>query len=273
VQTIGNASPAVQRIVLFEHDGRETADQFALDHKIDAADVRRGHEASGLLMCGHAHGAAQLTETHDVITTAAHIFYDEQGHLRAPACVYYYQIGKNPFSERIEMSAVVAGSRDPYHEDAAQDWAVARLDHPLAGVKPYRLAARLKDDAAVQFVARGHMDFGRGITTSYESCRTHGVVGESADGTRNLAIDCATAEGSSGGALMAVEADAAAGEPGSLCGVLVGYRSIDPLHPRPFSLQHYNFVVSVEGAFRAAVLAAANRPAIAMAARQVAGKN
>ena len=35
--------------------------------------------------------------------------------------------------------------------------------------------------------------------------------------------------------------------------VFVGYRSVAPDEPLPFSARHYNFAVTVEGAFRRAV--------------------
>ena len=76
------------------------------------------------------------------------------------------------------------------------------------------------------------------------------AVGE--EGTREFAFDCETGDGASGGAVMV---DAARPTLGA---ILVGWRSNKPFRSAPYSATHYNFVVTVEGAFKKAVFAAAN---------------
>ena len=61
--------------------------------------VKREHAASGLITCGDAHGAGQLTEASDVVTTAAHVLFDEEGNPRAASCFF---------------SVVLDGKADPH---------------------------------------------------------------------------------------------------------------------------------------------------------------
>src|ERR1700712_878309 len=75
--------PPYSPVVVFGNDSRRTADDFAAEHHVDLAELRRDHSASGLIECGDAHGAGQLTMSSNVVTTAAHVFYDENGIARS----------------------------------------------------------------------------------------------------------------------------------------------------------------------------------------------
>jgi hypothetical protein len=244
-------------IVVFGKNGRKSVDDFAAGKQLDAADLRKRHTASGLVICGRAHGAGQLTLANNVITTAAHVLFDEFGHPRASACRFEIIEGDATVSVGIDMKSINAGSRDPYQMPAVHDWAVARLELPLTGVRPYEIADKTEQNSDVEFVARGHIDWGGARLMSMEACRLHDQTNRSVEGTREFSMDCETGDGASGGALL----EAAAGTD-LLCAILVGYRSIRPNSALPFSSQHYNFVVTVEGAFRDAAIAMA-RPKVA----------
>jgi hypothetical protein len=103
----------------------------------------------------------------------------------------------------------------------------------------------------VEFAARGHVDWGDARRLSLEKCRFWKQIAQGAEGTREFSFDCETGNGASGGAVLSGEIG------GELMAVLVGYRSISPDSALPFSARHYNFVVSVEGAFRDAAVKAA----------------
>ncbi|VTZ21744.1 hypothetical protein MPC1_11050001 [Methylocella tundrae] len=45
--------------------------------------------------------------------------------------------------------------------------------------------------------------------------------------------------------------------------MLVGWRSNKPFHSAPFSPTHYNFAVTIEGAFKKAVIASAAKAYVA----------
>jgi hypothetical protein len=242
-------------VVVFGENARETIAEFASAHHASAAVLRRDYAASGIVRCGLAHGAGQLTLSNDVITTAAHVFFDESGKPRAESCRFEVMRGDATVSVSVNMKSIVAGSRNPYAIAAVHDWAVARLDMPIADATPYQIAPPQRPGAPVKFVARGHIDWGHARRLSLQDCRLHDQLNRSPEGTREFSFDCETGDGASGGALMTRDGV------GELCAVLVGYRSISPDSPLPFSPLHYNFVVTVEGAFKSAVEAMA-RPSI-----------
>ena len=147
-------------VVVFGQDSRRTTEAFAVDHHLDAAQVGRSHVASGLIQCGDAHGAGQLTLSDNVITTAAHVFYDETGLARSHSCTFDVTINGRETRVPIDFSSIVAGSTNPYDVAPVHDWAVARLTHGLTGVKPYGLAEEVHADESITFVARGHIEWG-----------------------------------------------------------------------------------------------------------------
>ena len=251
---IGPSAPAsIVPVVVFGQDARRTTDAFAADHHMDSADLGRAHVASGLIQCGNAHGAGQLTLADDVITTAAHVFFDETGLPRSQTCTFDTTINGRETHVPIDLNSVVAGSKVPYDVAPAHDWAVARLTHGLTGVKPYGIATDIHADEPVTFVARGHIDWGNARALSLQQCLMHDQLSEAEEGTREFAFDCDTGDGASGGALM-LDADMA-----NVGAILVGWRSNKPFKAVPFSRTHYNFAVTMEGAFRQAVYAAAAR--------------
>ena len=238
-------------VVVFGQDARRLPGAFAAEHELKEGELVRSHEASGLIHCGNAHGAGQLTLADDVVTTAAHVFFDENGVPRSPSCTFDAVVNGAEVSVPINLASVVAGSTKPYDEVVTSDWAVARLLHPLSGVKPYGLAQDVHADEAITFVARGHIDWGEAKRLSMQSCTLHDKLSDGAQGTREFSFDCDTGDGASGGALMF---DASMSRVGA---ILVGWRSNRPFRAMPFSETHYNFAVTMEGAFRQAIYAAA----------------
>ena len=127
----------VTPVVVFGKNSRETIDQFATAEGLKTADVRARHAASGIVACGEAHGAGQLTLADDVITTAAHVLFDESGAPRAKVCVFKLTLADGrEIRVPIDSSTIVAGSTDPYAIDAVHDWAVAKLKQPVDGPQP-----------------------------------------------------------------------------------------------------------------------------------------
>ncbi len=244
-------SPPLIPVVVFGKDGRRTPEAFAAEHHLDTAGMRSAHNASGLIQCGDAHGAGQLTLSTNVITTAAHVFFDENGIARASTCTFDLTIDGKPTVVPIDLSSIVAGSSNPYAVEPAYDWAVARLGHRVANVKPYAIASDIHTNEPMTFVARGHIDWGDGKKLSVEECLLHDQISAAREGTREFSFDCDTGDGASGGALMFDK------ERTQIGGILVGWRSNRPFNAVPFSHTHYNFAVTLEGDFRRAVIAAA----------------
>lgn len=249
------ATTPIVPVVLFGADGRRSAEDFAREHSLNAGALRRRYRASGVVVCGNARGAGQLTLVNSVVTTAAHVFFDEAGRPRALGgrCRFIVEIGRTTIAVAIDPTSIVSGSRDPYAETPARDWAVARLERAIAGAVPYRLG-QAGDDMAVRFAARGHVDWGGGVELALEQCRLRQTLDVDAGGAREVAFDCDAGQGASGGALLDK-----AGE--RLVAIFVGYRSSTPDLAAPFSGRHYNFAVTVEGAFRRAIEAEAGATA------------
>ena len=236
------------KAIVFGPDPRENVEDFARERRLDAEALKRQHAASGLIRCGNARGAGQLTLATYVVTTAAHVFYDEQGRLRADSrnCVFLAEAGGQQITTAIDVGSIVAGTHTPYVTGAVHDWAVARLLRPLREATPYALGAP-SPGAAVRFAARGHVDWGEGRALSLETCRFRQGLDLGAEGTREFAFDCAAGLGASGSALL---------EPAGarLLAIFVGFHTASPEGRTPFAPDNYNFAVTVEGAFRRAVI-------------------
>ena len=130
VQTL----PVVPVVVFGDHP-RLTAEQFASENHLDVAEVKRRHAASGVIHCGNARGAGQLTLADNVITTAAHVLFNEQGQPRGDTahCFFTAAVGDQEITTAIDMTTIVSGNSDPYAKPAVHDWAVARLLRPVKG--------------------------------------------------------------------------------------------------------------------------------------------
>jgi hypothetical protein len=153
----------------------------------------------------------------------------------------------------VDLASIKAGSTNPYAFPAVHDWAVAKLSKSIADVTPYQLSDSVQTQAPVEFVARGHIDWGDGRRMSMEACQLHDQLSVGQEGTREFSFDCETGDGASGGAVLMGE------DQMQLGAILVGWRSNKPYRAVPFSPTHYNFAVSIEGAFRTTVLDAAKK--------------
>ena len=121
----------LEQVVVFGRDSRRTVEAFAAEQKLDPADLHRKFAASGLIECGAAHGAGQLTLADDLVTTAAHVFFDEDGVPRAKTCTFVNEVDGKEIRTPIDTASIVAGSKNPYAVAAVHDWAVAHLMRPV----------------------------------------------------------------------------------------------------------------------------------------------
>ena len=244
-------------VVVFGKNSRRSVEEFAAEQKLNATELRTRFAGSGLVECGEAHGAGQLTLANDTITTAAHVFFDEKGAPRAKTCFFALENHGKQMRVPIDLGSIVAGSTDPYAIAAVHDWAVARLTHPVEDVTPFSLADPAGPNSPVEFVARGHIDWGDGRKLSMEKCRLRDQLSVGSEGTREFSFDCETGDGASGGAVVMTPDKPAIGA------ILVGWRSNKPFRTAPFSKFHYNFAVTIEGDFKKAVVATASKVVVA----------
>ncbi|MBV9393248.1 MAG: serine protease [Methylobacteriaceae bacterium] len=243
----------ITQVLVFGKNSRQSPEQFAAAENLNTKEVKRAHAASGLVECGEAHGAGQLTLVGNVITTASHVFYDEKGALRGASCTFAIEIEGRSVRVPVDLTSIKAGSTNPYAFPAVHDWAVAKLTKTITEATPYQLSDSVQAQTPIEFVARGHIDWGDGRRMSMEACRLHDQLSVGQEGTREFSFDCETGDGASGGAVLMGE------DQMQLGAILVGWRSNKPYRAVPFSPTHYNFAVSIEGAFRTAVLDAAKK--------------
>ena len=238
--------------VSMEFDRRISPADFARSAGIGTQELRGRYGSSGLIRCGEVVGSGQLTLRNDLITTAAHVFYDNAGHLRSTSCTFepIFSSGGRPVV--IDPTSIKAGSVSPYDEPATRDWAIAQLTAPIQDATPYQLTPEGTDAHTIVMLAGGN---GSGPNLGTERCSTRGLTDHSEEGVREVTIDCSAGHGSSGAALIS---DADDMDARSISAIYVGYRSVDPQHSHPFSALHYNFAITIDGPFRRTLLEAAS---------------
>ena len=185
-------------VMMMKTDNRVGAGEFAAARMEPVETLRRSHAASGLIKCGGAYGAGQLTLSDNVVTTAAHVLFDERGALRAKSCDFAIEADGKWRHAPLRMSSIVTGAVKPYAVKTVRDWAVVKLQAPLSGVEPYELAQRFAVNDAVDFVARGHSNWRNIHDMSFEGCSLRAQTSGGADGVKEFAFDCSTGDGSSG---------------------------------------------------------------------------
>lgn len=212
---------------------------------VSAGEARR-FTATGLVECGGVRGVGQVTETGDVVTSAAHVFFDELGRPRAShgACVFIVEEGGARRSIPLVPDARLCGSTSPYGVSGRHDWGLARLTHPIRGLRPYRIAEEVRVGDPITVVA---FEDGRKIM---QRCRVREVV-TSENGAREVRTDCTGFDGMSGAAYLT------GGASPRVLGVHVGFRSAHPDVAAPYSDRHYTFGAAIGRVFRRALAEAA----------------
>lgn len=229
---VAGPTKAEERRVVIGRDGRE---------RLDAREARR-YAATGVVECGGMRGIGQLTGAADVVTSAAHLFFDEAGRPRADhgRCVFVLETPAGRTTVPIVPDARLCGSTSPYGEAGRHDWAAVRLARPVSGVRPYGVGGRPAPGEAVVVVA-----FERGSETS-QLCRVRAVM-PSENGAREIRTDCTGFDGMSGAAYLTPGARPA------VVGIHVGFRSTDPDRVADYSDRHHTFGSAIDGTFRRAL--------------------
>lgn len=237
-QVVHPASAAERRVVI-GHDGRVPLDQSAL----------KRYAATGIVECGGVRGIGQVTGG-DVVSSAAHVFFDEEGRSRASrgACVFIADTPEGRRTVPLAPDAKLCGSSSPYGAAGRHDWAMARLARPLSGVRPYEIGGRVGEGDSIAVVA-----YEDGVKT-VQVCRVRDVV-TGPSGARELRTDCTGFDGMSGAAYLTV------GRAPKVVGVHVGFRSADPDRTADYSDRHYTFGAAIGDVFRRALAAAEAEPA------------
>jgi hypothetical protein len=236
-------------ITFLNQNSRESLERFAQRLGLGAEEIASRYGASGVIRCGHSVGTAQLVLAANVIATAAHNLFDMNGRPRGDSetCRFEVMVRGVPQVVSIELAGVRAGSNAPFRDPAIKDWAVAPLTRPIVGVRPYAIADKMALPTPIMLFAAARPD--GNAASSIEACTAHRITNAASSGERELAIDCSGDKGTSGAAMLTPD--------GRFAGIYVGFRSRNPWVAAPFSEHHYNFGLTVEGAFRRALIAVA----------------
>lgn len=237
--------PAAAEPVVIGAESRVSIGEAANRLGIGAAGFADRFAATGMIECGGMRSTGQLTGRGDRVTTAAHALYDDAGRSRAEqgVCRFTVSIGGVRQTVDIRPDPSLCGSTTPYGKAGHHDWAVARLDRPLAGVRPYRLAAPPAIGQSILVVSHPH-----GPERVVDLCRVRAVVARDDGGPREIRTDCTGRGGMSGAAYLT------AGPDPKLLGIHVGFRSANPGAAAAFSERHYTFGAAVESGFRTAIV-------------------
>jgi hypothetical protein len=212
------------------------AEAYAVPMSGDRRAVQPGaYPATGFVRCAGGTGTALLVGSAQVIVTAGHVLIGRGG--PGQACTVTFATGAGLRQAQIDMGRIRSGATSPLTAPASQDWAVARLVEPLAGVRPFSTAG-VSMGQQVTLVS-GRTIPGGGPTT--ETCRIRGRT----PGRAELAIDCSAQAGDSGAGLLTTD--------GRIAAIYVGFRTTTPGRSAPFSELHYNFALPISGGISAAI--------------------
>jgi len=232
-------------------DARATLTDFARNQGQDPNLYEIRYGATGMLVCSGTYSTAQLTVRNNLITTAAHAFYDPRGAARGDlsACVFSISSGGVNYRIPIDVTTLRVGSKTPFAVSPVNDWAVVRLMQSVPNSHPYMLGPSGRPGTSIVMLAHRHRGWVHDGRRAIETCSIRMAERIQADSPREIGIDCSAGEGASGSALMRP------GATPTMLGIYVGWRSSHPDTSGPYSPTHMNFGVAVEGPFRAAILA------------------
>jgi len=135
-------------------DPRKTYEEWALTEDwakkkkkpVDA--VYERYAPTGRLVCPPAvRSTANLVMKNNLIVTAAHSFYDDDGKARfekSPNRCKFYVMKRSGDQDRneiydVDLSSLKVGAKDWSKHGEDVDWAVVKLKNPVAGVEPYQV--------------------------------------------------------------------------------------------------------------------------------------
>jgi len=254
---LGSAIGAAGAVTI-SSDARLTLPEFAARTGQDPALFESRYAATGMVVCSGVYSTAQLTVRNDVVTTAAHAFYDADGNPRGDLSTCTFNILVNGRQETIplDVQSLRVGSRNPYSVAPVFDWAVVRLVRAVPDARPYAVGEPGPVGMPIVMLAHRHRGWIHDGLKAIEACAIRIERRIDTKNPRELAIDCSAGEGASGSAIMSP------GQATTMVGIYVGWRSTHPDRPGPFSTTHMNFGVAVEGPFRNAIAAMTEEPLI-----------
>ncbi|WP_428031744.1 trypsin-like peptidase domain-containing protein [Ancylobacter sp.] len=244
--------------IIIDEDDRLSRDDYSRVTGLSPAVIASRFGATGVVRCGSAVGTGQLVGANNVLVTASHVLFTPGGEPRGrgASCTFEITAGGNRQKISVDVDKVVCGAREPYGQPAVKDWAVVPLAGPVKGAKPY-MPGTMQVPGNIVLAAAAKS--GGQEEYSLQNCQARKVTTAAPSGVREVAIDCDAEGGVSGAAMLSPE--------GAFLGVYVGFRSAHPGKVGPFSMSHYNFGLSADGALREAITEVVTRARALSASR------
>jgi hypothetical protein len=220
-------------------EDRKLLSEFTLDGVADQAAMRASLAATQRLSCSDGAASASLIYRSDVIIFSAHqLFKDAANAVRELDDCIFVVTGKDGRVTRYPLllttldhgMAPPPGEVDAWNRGNQDDWAIARLAHPVEGIAPYRLAEETEVGApTLVTTVSDSTDNWRGPDGMLaQNC--HVIVAEAKLAIRFPAVmhlDCDVGRGASGSAILA---DVASGTPRYI-GTTIAYTGNDCREP------------------------------------------
>ncbi|SCW91062.1 trypsin-like peptidase domain-containing protein [Ancylobacter rudongensis] len=244
--------------IIIDRDDRLSRDDYSRTFGLTPAAMASRFGATGMVRCGSAVGTGQLVGANNVLVTASHVLFTPGGEPRGRGanCTFEIVAGGSRQKVSVDVDKVVCGAREPYGQPAVKDWAVVPLAGAVKGVKPYMPGTmQVPGNIVLAAAARS----GGQENYSLQNCQARKVTTTASSGVREVAIDCDAEGGVSGAAMLSPD--------GAFLGLYVGFRSAHPGKIGPFSMSHYNFGLSADGALREAITEVVTRARTLSASR------
>jgi hypothetical protein len=148
---------------------RKTEQELADATGEKVGDIHERYSSTGTLVCAGNEGSAQVTLKNNIITTAAHMFFEEKTckRIASPSDCVLTLKSLSGAEQKIKVKEQVKdgmGFKCPTIPTGDLDWAVLRLDGAATGVQPYTVeelpGKGLAEGTAVTLVAHS-IDFWR----------------------------------------------------------------------------------------------------------------
>src|SRR5690606_7397029 len=153
-------------------DARLTLPEFARKTGQDPGLFETRYAATGMVVCSGVYSTAQLTLKNDVVTTAAHAFYDADGNPRGDLaiCSFNIMVEGEQLAVPLDVQSLRVGSRKPYEVSPVHDWAVVRLAQAVPHAKPYGIGKLGRVGMPIVMLAHRHRGWEHDGLKAIEAC-------------------------------------------------------------------------------------------------------
>jgi hypothetical protein len=201
-----------KRVHVIGQDDRRKLSDFAREEGVPLAEIHDMVAATGMLICGSGAATAQVTGSNRVITSVAHVLFDQKCSRRQLHDCYFEPSRRPAVRYPIVPGSVRMGlNPDKCLQDQRQqaptgDWSVIELKNPVENVRPYLapdepVTVRFPPGTEILQITGGAANFKAAtfMPAHAQRCRIRDV-GKIVNVP--LQTDCDTGHGSSGSAQL-----------------------------------------------------------------------